>query len=43
MGMVAAGPIGAGEFGHEAKPRARLSESAVDVAGGGPGHSPARR
>jgi len=30
MGMVAAGPIGAGEFGHEAKPRARLSESAVD-------------
>jgi hypothetical protein len=24
------GHIGAGEFGHEAKPRARLSESAVD-------------
>jgi hypothetical protein len=30
MGMVAAGPIGVSEFGHEAKPRARLSESAVD-------------
>ena len=30
------GHIGAGEFGHEAKPRARLSESAVGVAGIGP-------
>jgi len=25
MDTAAAGPIGAGEFGHEAKPRARLS------------------
>ena len=41
--MAAAGPIGAGEFGHEATPRARLSESAVDgPAAAGPANPGAR-